>query len=198
MNREAIEEAIKQYLKELQNYRVDLDADPLASGLSTFNKKVSEAREFTNRSATILTNAIRVRGQVRAARDRAKAVFESTLNSYLANDARVYEVPEGQRSSQELRHANALDLMKEDGIDAEKHLVEMEDFLQVANSFYDISRLTYENLNETRKDLLYQISVIRTQIAIGEVSADPVITRQMFGDEGETPKTTKKSGEVEF
>lgn len=195
MNREALMEVIRTQLKELKNYHVSLDKDPLAAGLSSFNHKIQEAREFTNRTASILTTAILIKREAQAARDRARAEFERKLNDLLSSDARVYETPEGQRSSQELRRANALNIMREDGLGLEDVLNESDDFLHSANMFYETAKTVYENLNETRKDLLYQISVIRTQIAIGEVQADPVIKASMF--QGGLDET-KTSGSIEL
>lgn len=180
MSHEKIKENIVKYLKEMQRYSVSLDADPLAAGLATFNKKISESREYTNRTATLLTTAIFIKRNAQAARDRAKAEFERKINMTLASDPRVYETPEGQRSSQELRRANALNALRDDGLGLEETLDDAEDFLHSANMFYETAKTVYENLNETRKDLLYQISVIRTQIAIGEVAADPLIKKEMF------------------
>jgi hypothetical protein len=194
MNRAKLDEVIRTRLKEMQQYRISLDADPLAAGLGSFNKKIAEAREYTNRVASIVTSAILVKREAQAAQGRAKAEFERALNTVLASDPRVYDAPEGQRSSQELRRANALQILKDDGVGVEDVLGESDDFLHTANMFYETAKTVYENLNETRKDLLYQISVIRTQVAIGEVHADPLITKSMFQGGLEE----KTSGSVEI
>lgn len=180
MSHEKVKQFIQTNLKEMGNYTVSLDSDPLANGLATFNKKISEAREYTNRVATILTTAIFIKRNAQATRDRSKSEFERKINLILSSDPRVYETPEGQRSSQELRRANALNVLREDGLSLEEVLDDAEDFLHTANMFYETAKTVYENLNETRKDLLYQISVIRTQIAVGEVATDPLIRKELF------------------
>lgn len=178
MNHEKIDEVIRDGLKEIAKYRIRLDADPLAAGVGTFNKKIAEAREQANRVATILTTAILLKREVQAARDRMKGQLEMEI-SHLMTDPRVYEVPEGQRSSVEVRKANAFRLLKEQGKNHEQMLSDYEQLFLKASSFYDMVKLVYDNLNETRKDLLYQISVIRTQIGIGEIPANSSLLKMI-------------------
>lgn len=173
INRSAIDELIRKSLKEISQYKVSLDADPISTGVGTFNKKVAEAREFTNRVASILTSAILIKRQVQGARDQKKAHLEMELRHILGSDQRVYDVPEGQKSSVESRKARAATLLSETNPTIESDLASLEELFLSVSSFYDIVKVVYDNLNETRRDLLYQVSVVRTQIGLGEVQADP-------------------------
>lgn len=189
MNRQKIDEVVKSYLKEISGYRIKLDADPLAAGVGTFNSKIAEAREQANRVASVLTTAIVLKREVQASRDRLKSQLEMELRHILGGDARVYEVPEGQRSSVETRNANASRILKEQGKNLEEELADLEQLYLSVSSFYDIVKLVYDNLNETRRDLLFQISVIRTQIGIGEVKADSGLKDLLIPDSIESTQS---------
>lgn len=194
MNRQKVDEIIREHLKEIGKYRMRLDADPLAAGVGTFNKKIAELREMANRVASILTTAILLKREVQASRDRKKSQLDMELRYIIGSDPRVYEVPEHQRSSVETRNANASRLLKEQGKNLEEELLDFDQLFISVSSFYDIVKMTYDNLNETRKDLLYQVSVIRTQIGIGEISADPILKNIIAG---ESPESIQ-SGPISF
>lgn len=145
--------------KELKEYIVELDSDPSSVGVGSLNEKIAKVDGYMGRTVTILMNAI-------ANESKHNSLFgdiQELYNKYLRIQLRQEDV--AKLSNQNLRQAAAEDKI----VDIGKLKYTAEKALNAAKTHTKICREKLNSLDSTNKDISRQITVIQTQIEIGEI-----------------------------
>lgn len=144
---------------ELKGYKVDLDSDPTSVGVGNLNAKIAEVDGYMGRTATILMNAIANEGVFNSLFNDVQQLY----NKYLRIQLQQEDV--AKLSNQNLRQAAAEDKIEDIG--KLKYVVEKA--LSNAKTHTKICREKLDSLDTTNKNISRQITVIQTQIEIGEI-----------------------------
>jgi len=145
--------------EELDGYVVKLDPDPSSKGLDSLNKKIADVDSFISRVVTILTNAI-------ANENKFESFFSDVVvfyNKHLRIQLRQKEVAD--LSNQKLQQAAAEERIEDIG--RLKYAVEKT--LNDAKTHTKICKEKLDNLDKTNKNISRQITVIQTQLEVGEI-----------------------------
>ena len=145
---------------ELKKLEVKLPIDPVKSGLNELHRLLAAVQDYQDICAKHLRSAIWLRGKW----EQLSANVELL---YSQRSARVLmEMP----SIQSLRNATLQQAGVSTILSTEKSLLDScTSNLEEVKAFHDICRITFENLQETNKNLSRQIKVIDIQVEIGEV-----------------------------
>ena len=145
--------------EELDNFRVGLDADPSSTGVGRLNEKIANVDSYMSRTTTILLNAIKNENVF----DSLFKDVQSLFNKHLRVQLRQKEITD--LGNQNLRQAAAEEKITDIG--NFKSVVEKA--LNEAKTHTEICREKLKNLDVTNKNISRQITVIQTQIEIGEI-----------------------------
>jgi len=145
--------------EELKGYKVDLDSDPTSVGVSSLNTKIAEVDGYMNRTVTILMNAITNEGVYNSLFNDVQQLY----NKYLRIQLRQEDI--AKLSNQNLRQAAAEDKIEDIG--KLKYVVEKA--LNIAKIHTKMCREKLDSLDTTNKNISRQITVVQTQIEIGEI-----------------------------
>lgn len=144
---------------ELKSFKVDLDADPSAVGVGILNEKIATVDSYMSRTVTILMNAIRNEHVYDSLFNDAQALYNRYLRMQLSSE------DVAALSNQNLRQAAAEDKISDIG--TTKYIIGKA--LNEAKTHTEICREKLKNLDTTDKDISRQITVIQTQLEIGEI-----------------------------
>jgi len=151
---------IADRLKEISQVRVALDADPLALGISTLNKKLADIQLSKDRVSFLVTEALQNSNTAEVLFETLKGDHDRQLEILLATDSSV----QAQKSA-EMRNATAKQKIAEQVLrlhHAEIDLLKAQGYLKVLQSIYS-------NLESTNANLSRQITVIQLSTTVGEV-----------------------------
>lgn len=145
--------------EELKRYIVTLDSDPTSVGVGNLNEKIAKVDSYIGRVVTILMNSIANENKFNLFFNDIQAFY----NKYLRIQLRQKELQE--YSNQTIRQAVAEEKIEDIG--NLKHIVEQT--LENAKTHTKICREKLNNLSDTQKNISRQITVIQTQLEIGEI-----------------------------
>jgi len=147
------------FINELQGTGVSLQEDPGSEQLSELNKKIAQIDTQKTRIATILTMAIANENSLDVLARKAYAIYKREFDKRLPKDP-IRGLP-----NRELREAACNTLLQE-----LKELVDAIDGSQAqAKSFTRIVSTTLDKLDSTNKNISRQITVLQSQLAVGEI-----------------------------
>jgi hypothetical protein len=145
--------------KELDSFKVGLDSDPSSVGVGRLNEKIARVDSYMSRTTTILLNAIKNENVFDSLFKDVQSLFDKHLRVQL----RQKEITD--LGNQNLRQAAAEEKITDIG--NFKSVVEKA--LNEAKTHTKICREKLDNLDVTNKNISRQITVIQTQIEIGEI-----------------------------
>jgi len=150
------QEQYKQKLNELIELKnkVVLDSDPVAGGLQSFNKKLSELELCRESTASKMMEANWNRSEYEQAHSEAKARYEDKVNKCLQAE----EVKSLRSADLRLAYVNTVVL---DELNA---LRESEKDLAFAKAYYNNARIVEEILDAKNTNLIKQIDQIKILI----------------------------------
>ena len=149
----------KRY-KELSTVKIELDPDPLSTGLPSINRKIAELQSQRERVNAMLIEAIKNKSEANILFDAKKGDHGRQLENLLATDQDV----KVQKSS-ELRKATANVKLKDLVIDMAYSELEA----QKADAYYKCVQQMYGHLESANMNLSRQISVIQMGVQIREI-----------------------------
>jgi hypothetical protein len=145
--------------KELDNYIIALDPDPSSVGLDKLNAKIAAINSYMERIVTIVMNAIANENKFNSLFNDTKMFYEK----YLRIQLRSEDV--AALSNQNLRQAAAEEKIEDIG----KLKFFAEKALNDAKAHTEICREKLKGFEKTDKNISRQLTVIQTQIEIGEI-----------------------------
>jgi hypothetical protein len=154
------DEEVQARLAEIATVRVALDPDPMANGLTSFNKKLAEIQLYKDRVSYLVTEALHNSNTAEVLFETLKGDYERQLEVLLATDSTV----QSQKSA-EMRNATAKQKIPEQVLKlhyAEVDLLKAQGYLKVLQSIYN-------NLESCNSNLSRQITVIQLSTTVGEI-----------------------------
>jgi hypothetical protein len=159
------EEEYDVRLGELQKIRIELDTDPLSSGLAGINKKIAELQGQKDRVNALFIEAITNRTQAEILSSSKENEYDRGLDRLLSSDIDVMN-----QKSEKLRVSTANTKMPE--LVLQVHYSK-KDYEQ-ADAYYKCVSQVYSNLESANVNLSRQISVIQMSLQVGEISKNEV------------------------
>ena len=151
------------YLKieeELKSFTVTLDSDPSSIGLGKLNEKIAAVDSYMSRTVTILTTAINNAHKFESLLGDVQALYDKHLRVQLKSE------DVSSLSNQNLRQAAAEDKVSDIG----KLKYAVEKMLNEAKTHTEVCREKLKSLDTTNKNISRQITVIQTQLEVGEIA----------------------------
>lgn len=155
---------------ELQKIKIHLDEDPIAHGLTSINKKISEIQAQKDRVSAILLEAIKNKTEATLLAEASKHEYDQKLNELLATDVEV----QNQKSE---KNRNAVANTKIPELVLKVHYAERD--LAVAEAYYKCVQQIYTNLESVNSNLSRQISVIQMGLQVGDIDKEDL--KGLFG-----------------
>ena len=146
-------------VKELNEQNVSLNEDPSAVPLNRLNAQIAQVDAQKTRAATIFSKAILNEDGLNVLAKKINAMFKAEF------DNRLPQSPVKDFSNKELREGACNTLLAElkDAVSA------IEGSLSQAKTFTKIVQNEFNKLDSTNKNISRQITVLQTQIEIGEI-----------------------------
>lgn len=151
---------IAERLKEVSQVRVALDPDPMASGITTLNKKLAEIQLSKDRVSFLVTEALQNSNAAEVTHELIKGEYERELEVLLATDSQVM----AQKSS-EMRNATAKQKIAAKVLQV--HHAEVD--LLKAQGYLNVLKNIYSNLESCNSNLSRQITVLQLSTEVGEI-----------------------------
>ena len=147
-------------IEELNAQGVLLNEDPGAVPLNKLNAQIAQVDAQKTRAATIFSKAILNEDGLNVLAKKINAIFKAEF------DNRLPQSPVKDFSNKELREGacNTLLAKLKDGVSA------IEGSLSQAKTFTKVAQNEFNKLDSTNKNISRQITVLQTQIEIGEIS----------------------------
>lgn len=155
-----LEAFLKKNYKEMEGYKVELDADPTSTGLTQLNAKIATCRGWVNRVVSMYVESLRLKNKYTKIFKCSEAILEQKVNDALINDE---EVKKG--STKEERQARARAKLKDDCEDMTRNA----DLLSDIKTYSEICKSVLDNLQDTKEDIKSQLNVIKSMIFVGDV-----------------------------
>lgn len=147
--------------KELASIRIDLDADPAATGIGQLNAKIAEVHALKERVATVMAEAIANVAERSRTHQEAKVLYESKFDAILNTDPTVREL-----KSEGLRRAACNAKLPDEYAKVNATEIDLND----AESFQKLVQAKYNLLDSANTNISRQISVIQLQLDIGDIN----------------------------
>ena len=161
---------IELRLLELQKVRIDLDGDPVASGLASINKKIAELQGWKDRVSALLIEAIKNKTEAQLLSESKKFEYDQQQNVLFATDPEVQN-----QKNEKSRTAVASTKMAEQVL--QTHYAEKD--LLAADAYYKCVQQVYMNLEGANSNLSRQISVVQMSLQVGELNRE--VVGDLFG-----------------
>jgi hypothetical protein len=140
---------------------VEIPADPVAFGLSSFNELLSQVRTQANAVRGYLSIAITEKRRAQSRRDQAKTAYDRKLAIVLTSDDDV-EKETGQQAKLALAKTK---------LERESRIISYcENLYTMVLGYNEALKLELDRLTDTKRDLMSQLQIIKQQIALGEHS----------------------------
>lgn len=156
---------------EMAQMNVILDEDPETAGLSALNVKIAHIDALKTRAAVILNFAISNESKIDLLNKQMQALYKREF------DMRIITIPVTLFSSKELREAACNTLLGE--------LKELQSAIEgtvfLAKVFTRKANNTLAQLDSSNKNISRQITVIQTQIEIGEIQRTSAPDKHIIG-----------------
>ena len=146
-------------IRELNKQGVSLNEDPGAVELSQLNMQIAKVDAQKTRAATIFSQAIASEDGLNVLVKRITAVFKAEF------DSRLPQSPVKDFSNKELREGACNSILAE----LKNAVLDIEGSLSQAKTFTKITQNELAKLDSTNKNISRQITVLQTQIEIGEI-----------------------------
>jgi len=152
-------------IKELNTQGVALNEDPGAVPLNQLNAQIAQVDAQKTRAATIFSQAIVNEDGLNVLVKKINAIFKAEF------DSRLPQSPVKDFSNKELREGACNTLLAE----LKSAVLAIEGSLTQAKTFTRVVQNELGKLDSTNKNISRQITVLQTQIEIGEIqrSAQP-------------------------
>ncbi len=146
-------------IKELNNQGVSLNEDPGAVPLNRLNAQIAQVDAQKTRAATIFSQAIVNEDGLNVLTKKINAIFKAEF------DSRLPQSPVKDFSNKELREGACNSLLAE----LKNAVLSIEGSLAQAKTFTKVVQNELGKLDSTNKNISRQITVLQTQIEIGEI-----------------------------
>ena len=159
------ENEIQERLAEVATLRVALDPDPIANGIGSINKKISELQLYKDRLSYLITEALHNNNTSEIEYEQLKGEYERQLQTLLATDSTVMS-----GKSADARSAAANQKMPE--LVLKVHFSEIEKLK--ASGYLNVLKNIYSNLESCNSNLSRQITVLQMSMQLNGIqrSAD--------------------------
>lgn len=154
-----LEDYNKRY-EVVKSFSIELSPDPVSEGLDSLTAKLSEIQRLRNRVSAALTEAIRNKSESEIDRDTVKNNLDMKMAELKITDEFV-------RSHSSDKKMDAAAMTKCPDLLLQMHAKEVE--LIRAETYEKFVNQIHENLDAANTNLSRQISVIQSQIKLGEI-----------------------------
>lgn len=154
------EAEIGERLAEVATLRVALDPDPIANGIGSINKKISELQLYKDRLSYLITEALHNCNTSEVLFETIKGEYDRELEILLATDSQV-----AAQKSAEMRNATAKQRIPEKVLrvhHAEIDLLKSQGYLNVLKNIHG-------NLESCNSNLSRQITVLQLSLSVNEI-----------------------------
>lgn len=146
-------------LTELEKLGITLDEDPTSIGLSKLNVKIAQIDAQKTRAGNILMKAIKNESVL-------TNLQKNTTMAYKIHRAEVLALPDiAELKNQQLRDAGVERALRPLAEVQEK----IDRLVDDAKTFTRLSQNKFSDLDSTNKNISRQLTVIQTQVEIGEI-----------------------------
>jgi len=146
-------------IKELSAHGVALSDDPGAVPLNKLNAQICQVDAQKTRTATIFSKAITNEEGLGVLHKQINAIYKAEF------DMRLPQSPVKDFSNKELREGACNTILAE----LKKVILAIEGSLSQAKTFTKVVKNELDKLDSTNKNISRQITVLQTQIEIGEI-----------------------------